>query len=141
MPTKKSVTAAEVLGLVKGDRCTPQKLVQSYRNLNKPGVVYSIRSKATGLVIGYEPRVTIDDARLRVQEGGRQRVLREQRKNVHAFVEGCWHEKGRAPKPEVRVRYNPYLFSSFVRGDTLEPVHEADEVLLDQDGAWARRPR
>jgi hypothetical protein len=137
----KRVTASEVMGLQKGDRCTPQKLVQSYRNLNKPGVVYSIRSKATGHVIGYEPVVTLSDASLRVQQGGRERVLREKRKNVHAFVEGCWDEEMSGPKPEIKIRYNPYLFDSFVRADTLEPVHEADAVTLNEEGAWARKPR
>jgi hypothetical protein len=138
---KRSVTAAEVLGLSKGDRCSPRKLIQAYRNLNKPGVVYSLRSKKTGLVIGYEPKVTIDDAELRVQEGGRQRVIREKRKSVHAFVEGCWNEDGRGPKPEVRVRYNPYIYSSFVRDDTKAPIHHAERVLLDETGAWAKKPR
>jgi hypothetical protein len=138
---KRSVTASEVVGLKKGDRCSPLKLIQSYRNLNKPGVIYSIRSKRTGKVIGYEPVVVLSDAELRVQEGGRKRVLREKRKAVHAFVEGCWREGEKITRPSVKIRYNPYLFDSFVRADTLAPVHEADLVELDEEGAWARRPR
>ena len=136
-----TVTAAEVMGLSKGDRCSPRKLIQAYRNLNKPGVVYSLRSKKTGLVIGYAPKVAIDDAELRVQEGGRQRVIREKRKSVHAFVEGCWDEDGQGPKPPTKLRYSPYLYDSFVRDDTKAPVHEAERVLLDETGAWAKKPR
>jgi len=49
-------------------------------------------------------------------------------------------ERGELPDYAV-FRYNPYLFDSFVRADTLEPVHEADAVTLNEEGAWARKPR
>jgi hypothetical protein len=137
---RKSITAQDVLGLPPGSRCSPRELVQSYRNLNQPGVIYSVRSKTTGRVVAHAPRVVMDNAELRVQQGGRARVLREKTKNVHAYVEGCWGEESR-PRPATKIRYNPYLFESFVRADTLEPVHEAESVVLDEEGAWARKPR
>lgn len=41
-----------------------------------------------GRVIGYAKAVTLRDAHTVVSEAGRQRVLREKRKNVHAYIDG-----------------------------------------------------
>ena len=57
-----------------------------YRNLNN-GLI-SIKDKKTNRVIGYAEEVWIDNPKFIVSEAGRQRVLREQRKSVHAFIEG-----------------------------------------------------
>lgn len=66
-----------------------------------------------------------------VSEAGRQRVLREERKNVHAKIRGLYRA---SETPELanarRVRYNPYLFETFVYADTEDPVHEANEVFV-----------
>jgi hypothetical protein len=41
-----------------------------------------------GRIVGYAEAVILTDVEFRVRESGRQRVLRERRKNVHAFVVG-----------------------------------------------------
>lgn len=134
----KRVTAKQIIG----DRCSPKALVQSYRNLNiRDHVAYSVRSKKTGRVVSHEPVVVLSDAELRVQQGGRAHVLREKRKAVHAFVEGCLEKPTKRAKALKRIRYNPYLFSTFVTADELTPVTEADLVILDASGARAKRPR
>lgn len=111
--------------------------VQAYRNLNvRDHVAYSVRDAKTGLVIGHYPYVLLENVELRVQEGGRQRVIREKRKAVHAYVVG--EKEGRAPAGRwFDIRYNPYLFASFVRAGDLQPVHKAKYVLLDDRGAHA----
>lgn len=57
-----------------------------YRNLNNGKV--SIKDKQTNLVVGHADEVWIDKPKFIVSEAGRQRVLKEKRKNVHAYVEG-----------------------------------------------------
>lgn len=77
-----------------------------YRNLHKDCL--SVRHN--GLVVAYTREIFLEDVDLVVQPAGRARVLRQKRKNVHAFI------KGRVvPKFETigfdSVYYNPYKVS------------------------------
>lgn len=59
--------------------------VEVYRNLRNG--LMSVR-EVSGLVLDHAEQVFMSDVRFVVQPAGRERVLREQRKNVHAFVRG-----------------------------------------------------
>jgi hypothetical protein len=67
------------------------KRVRVYRNLNN-GMLsvkdHSPDSPTYGKVIAYSNRVLIRSADYKVSKAGHNRVLREGRKNVHAYVEG-----------------------------------------------------
>lgn len=113
--------------------------VEVYRNLSFPdGVTYSIRQN--GLVIGHTREITLLDATFEVHEAGRQRVLRERRKNVHAWVKGMMVST--KPQPEssldTRVTYNPYKMANFQDADG-DPVVNARLVHLNKHGIWAWR--
>lgn len=121
------------------------KGVFCYRNLNRKGVVWSVKSNRTGLVITRSTRVVLEDATLKVSKAGRERVLRDKRKNVHAGVSGRW-VRGDAARHIwslsytsrwTRIKYNPYENSTFVRQDNGKPVTKAKYVVLDKMGAWA----
>ena len=103
------------------------KRVEAYRNLHKPGCVWSIRScmkENRGRVIGYSPIAVIDNAEFIVQPAGRARVLREKRKHVHAFVRGDWRSEENPAKwldwfegqrKHCNIaRYNPFKHGAFV---------------------------
>ena len=60
--------------------------VQVYRNLHN-GLI-SIQDLSTGLVLGHAYAVDLKRADFIVREAGRQQVIKEKRKNVHAFVRG-----------------------------------------------------
>ena len=60
--------------------------VQVYRNLHN-GLI-SIQDLSTGLVLGHASAVDLQHATFIVREAGRQQVIKEKRKNVHAFVRG-----------------------------------------------------
>lgn len=60
------------------------KKVRVYRNLHQD--CWSVLHK--GKVIGHAMSVELKDVNLIVQRGGYDRYQREQRKNVHAFVQG-----------------------------------------------------
>jgi hypothetical protein len=92
-----------------------------------------------GRVVLHAHDVLVNDAILVVQEAGRQRVIREKRKNVHAFVRGTligYVPMGKhegvgylgTGKDKVQVSYNPFAGPSFTRKDTGEPVHSAEQV-------------
>ena len=60
--------------------------VQVYRNLHN-GLI-SIQDLSTGLVLGHAYAIDLRWADFVVREAGRQQVIKEKRKNVHAFVRG-----------------------------------------------------
>ena len=110
--------------------------VQVYRNLHTG--TYSIRYR--GLVVGHYDIVAIVQPTFRVQPGGRARVLREKRKNVHAFVVGKLVPFWDYPTAEeaTRISYNPYKNETFIRVDTGEPVKDALMCWLTPDGVFAQ---
>ena len=113
--------------------------VQAYRNLNVHDQIgWSVRDAKTGLVIAIVAEVILEDASLKVSDAGRLRVLRDKRKNVHAWADGLWAPKGPPGRaPWERIRYNPYVFSSFVRASDESPLAHVQWVKLSEDGAFA----
>lgn len=105
-----------------------------YRNLHKN--CWSVRSCETRRVVAHVERIVLEQAKGRVSQAGRERVLREKRKNVHAGIEGLWYphkeytgvDKGRS------VTYNPYKYSSFVYRDTEEPLDTGETIALTEEG-------
>jgi hypothetical protein len=91
-----------------------------------------------GRVIDHLSRVTAVDVIFRVRSAGRARVLREKKKNVHAFVTGKQLKKHPPQGKPVQVRYNPYTAPCFFRAKDGKPLIGADFVSLEWDGtAWA----
>ena len=100
-------------------------IVEVYWNLRKR--TWSVRAKDPRLVIDHKDSILLKDAILSVKQGGRERVLREQQKNVHAFAIGEVMDLDRLIYPyNNQVIYNPYKYTSFVMADTEEPIYEAD---------------
>ena len=126
----------------------PKGRVQVYYNLHKKCL--SVRHKRK--VIEHAQEVTLTDARFHVQQAGRERVLKQKRKNVHAYVSGKLKESfwfTQAPKyiwtAKQRVTYNPYKYKNFVDKETLKPVASAEVVHISGkritagDFDWNRR--
>tara|TARA_R110000751_G_scaffold24133_1_gene66042 strand:- start:101 stop:472 length:372 start_codon:yes stop_codon:yes gene_type:complete len=105
--------------------------VEIYYNLHKN--VFSVRHK--GRVIQHTSMAVIKDAEYVVRPAGRAKVLREGKKNVHAFVRGEWVGVTRECSLRLfnkgkRVTYNPYKYSTFVEALTDEPIHASDLAVL-----------
>jgi len=106
--------------------------VEVYRNLHKQCLsVKALKGENKGRVIDRPKECIIRDAKFVVQPAGREKVIREQRKNVHAFVRGervdsakCGKSKG----PEL-ISYNPYKAGYFRREDGSR-VDGADLVVI-----------
>lgn len=105
-----------------------------YFNLHKK--LWSVRSVKTGKVIAHVRHIRLKDVTFKVSEAGRQRVLREKRKNVHAGVLGTvvedWEQIPLFIKPEP-VTYNPYKYSSFVTCASQTPIETAEQAVLNLD--------
>lgn len=106
-----------------------------YWNLHKG--LWSVKALSgpdKGRVVARVDKLTLANVTTRVSEAGRQRVLRERKKNVHAgivgyttitasFEDDLIQSKGR------QITYNPYKNSTFVYMDGSE-FHSADWAVL-----------
>src|SRR6266446_2267996 len=126
------------------------KPVWVYRNLKhgrKSQPLYSIMQN--GRVLARRHCILLSNCTFVVRETGRQRVICEGRKNVHAFVVGRLASKEFTPKGEiggcmgidetgrnlpVGITYNPYKAGYFVSRDFTLPhkINAALAVLLNE---------
>jgi hypothetical protein len=67
-------------------------------------------------VIKHTDSISLADVKFKVSEAGRQRVLREKRKNVHAFIEGMEIAE-LTEQIAQKVTYNPYKYEKFTNGE------------------------
>lgn len=110
-----------------GRRVEIGQKVRIYRNLNKTEF-YSIQDYKTKIVLGYAKSVTIGGGvQFKVSEKSRQRVLRDRRRNVHAFAIGLLQGTGSdIPKGTTSGYYNPYLTESFINEQTGEAISKSE---------------
>jgi hypothetical protein len=113
--------------------------VQVYKNLHlstPETPMYSVRDSKTRRVVGHASVVWLAGAEFRVSEAGRQRVLREKRKNVHAWVEGrlLGLEGYGGVDVSAAATYNPYRGGTFTDRASGEELLSAAVVLLDERG-------
>lgn len=115
-----------------------------YFNLHK--LCFSVKAlegPMKGRVIGHSYAVALRDVTFKVSEAGRQRVLRDKRKNVHAGVVGTMDsyigvdvrricEAASITSP--RISYNPYRGGSFFVCGTGAEVSKGNFAWLRVDG-------
>jgi hypothetical protein len=93
--------------------------------------------------VKHTPDYALDDVAFRVSEAGRQRVLKEKQRNVHAFARGrpgC--PESQPDEHAVRVRYNPYEAPTFTEAETGRPVLRAKHAAFRTDGTvWVTGPK
>ena len=107
--------------------------VEVYFNLHKH--LFSVRSARSGRVILHTDKVHIRNPEFVVRQGGRQRVLKERKKNVHAFVRGdaTYFSDKDCPTLDT-IGYNPFKYDSFVKMPDETPVHQAERAWLNVNG-------
>lgn len=116
-----------------------------YFNLNQK--LWSIRAlegEHKGRVIGHAKHVELTNVTPKVSEAGRQRVLREKQKNVHAGLVGeLVYADTSSPKVlavigqsqkancGAVITYNPYRYQTFVEKSTEKPITSASFVIMN----------
>lgn len=109
--------------------------VQVYRNLNRKSLsVVALEGPYKGKVVAHPMNVCLSNCKFVVQPAGRSRVLREKRKNVHAFVRGDVNWPSSYPRTGRVATYNPYKNSSFVLRSG-KPVHASRKAVIFSDGS------
>ncbi|MGA4519254.1 hypothetical protein ACPA0F_18510 [Solibacillus silvestris] len=94
--------------------------VKVYFNLHKK--VFSIKDVETGLVLAHGNDIVIESPTFLVNQKGRERVLRESQKNIHAFIEGSFAGINEMPdgvkQSYDHIYYNPYKQDKFTVNET-----------------------
>lgn len=112
--------------------------VDVYRNLKTGG--FSVRSRERvnyGRVISNQDLVVIKNARFIVQPAGKKKVLREKKRNVHAFIRGDYAvgflTQSQLDKFKIEVTYNPFNMDDFYIKSNGQQIYKAPLVLC-RDG-------
>lgn len=85
----------------------------------------------------HEDSIEVSNAKMKISEIGRQRVIKEKRKNVHAFV---YAEKIKTTCPTAKIKYNnrcsynPYKHGFFYDALTEKPIMKLDKALMHSAG-------
>lgn len=133
-----------------------------YFNLHrKLWSIKALEGPHKGRVLGHASYLDLRDVQWKVSEAGRQRVLRERKKNVHAGAVGTLDHailrggiclgKGNAfttrytehllssEDAPINVSYNPYKAGTFVNKDTGEALHKSDAAFFAaaERAVWA----
>ncbi len=109
---------SEEIDYLRNDPIPDGTEVRIYRNLHSN--VFSVQRKVPGKswrVCKHVREFVVEHAKFIVNETGRQRVLKEKRKNVHAFIYGLWRNDLNPVANEFfwwYVGYNPYEYHQFV---------------------------
>lgn len=105
------------------------KKVEIYRNLNNG--MWSI--KLNGKVVGYSKYLTLSGPiEFKVSEAGRQRVIRQKRKNVHARIVGYIKDFAEHPRFKYKslISYDPYCCGFFFDDQSRFEVFPEDFTLI-----------
>jgi hypothetical protein len=101
-----------------------------YRNLNNGRMSIQIKMGKSWKVVGHVVDAVLEDVHFRVSEAGRQRVIRDGCKNVHAWGEGILlgeiDEEIIAP---INLAYNPYRNETFLERGT-DHIIESCQFLV-----------
>jgi len=98
-----------------------------YRNLHTGGFSVKRRGRVVDRIDAYS--LMAENVTFKVNEAGRQRVIKDKKKNVHAFIV-CdkYVLYGRESVDNARViTYNPYTSSSFTCDGV--PITEARKIV------------
>ena len=110
-----------------------KKPVHVYYNLHHGK--WSVRQN--GIVKAHTESVELMRCEMVVQPAGRAKVLREKKKNVHAYVKGIISVFQEDFEWAQKLRYNPYKSDQFmaVYGGESKPIKKAWRVTLGKHDA------
>lgn len=110
--------------------------VKVYYNLHKH--TFSIIDYKSNLLLAHSDVVKLKDVTFKVSRKGRQRVLKEQRKNVHAYVIGNYLGFNYKIEEEDlhnwnALCYNPYINNFFINKETNQPANNLYDFVICQN--------
>jgi hypothetical protein len=105
-----------------------QSKLEVYYNLHK----HCLSVRRDGKVIEHRKSIVLHDVVFAVQPAGREKCILEKKKNVHAFVRGYRAStiSLRTVGRSVTVKYNPYMYESFMNTTDGQPIYSAKYVAI-----------
>jgi len=114
------------------------KNVRVYRNLHKDCFSVLHRTDKGWRLWKHVEQIELMNVKFKVSQAGHKRVLKEKRKNVHAFVEGEYSGKTDVSSSRIRfVKYNPYIAGHFIEQGTNQKITEAVWAWVTRKGIMA----
>lgn len=106
--------------------------VRIYFNLHRKCLSVQTQTPKGWRVWKHMKSANLENVTFKVSEAGRERVLVEGRKNVHAYIIGdLIEDAGTEGYTEgCQITYNPYKYTSFVVKSTELPVHKANRLSI-----------
>lgn len=123
-----------------------------YRNLRyRDRHVYSVKDTKSGKVVAHIEDLILSRVVFKVSESGRQRVLRERKKYVHAGVVGTPYDVPETFKNSaswdpsyynrlgryLEVTYNPYNGPKFILKETGDAIESSPWVIIKGKAIYA----
>ena len=106
--------------------------IRAYYNLHRK--CFSIQDYQTGLVIEHTDKLFMTNAMFVVRKSGNERVKKEGKKNVHAFVNGIRQPKWITPHLSYQeVKYDPHTMDYFKYKRVMTTC---DNLWLEVDRHW-----
>lgn len=109
--------------------------VRIYFNLHKKKFSVQAKVDKRWKVVAHVEDAYLKNASFKVSESGRQRVIKEKRKNVHAFIIGTLVSGIQSNNHFFSVRYNPYEKGQFQCAN--QDIFHAEEVILNGKNVFA----
>lgn len=105
--------------------------VRVYFNFHKKMISVQAKVNGSWKVVKYVEDILLKNVKFKVSEAGRQRVIKNKRKNVHAYVYGEVIESLPHPMNLIfnSVNYNPYKMERFQVQN--QYVDRADFVMIN----------
>lgn len=105
--------------------------VEIYRCLTRKGVIYSVRQ--FNKVVSHTDNIVLKDCQFVVNESGRQRVIKTQSKNVHAFIKGLIGDIDDIQLTFSNILcYDPYKTGHFM-DSSKNPINKAKIVYTQNN--------
>ena len=84
-----------------------------YAQLKQTRILYTCEKK---IPVSYARMVLVDNPKFVVRQGGRNAVLRDRQKNVHAFIKSVMQELASAPNTDGlrKIKLHPYKLAWFL---------------------------
>ena len=109
--------------------------IRLYRNLNNHKM--SIQTKILGKgwrVYGYSTNLTLQDVNFVVSEKSRQRCLRENCGNVHAYATGIVSNADL--NTPIELGYNPYFAGYFFDKESKAAIHKCQTLRVVENAVF-----
>lgn len=111
-----------------------------YRNLQNGTMSLQQRVDGRWKVVGHVREAVLRHVTFHLNEAGRQRVIAQRQKNVHAWAEGVLvGESCPGFDAPIDLAYNPYRDRTFVERQTLKPLSGCEYLIILDNRVYVSR--